>query len=149
MPGVGERVRFTVALTNAGPDPATSVEVSDLLPAGMVFDSGKPSQGSYNPGSGVWTVGTVKNKTVHTAHRRHGRLARAAHEHGGDQQFRSVRSEHLEQRGERFSGRLERRRCSWVGGYAARSAKATSGMESASSWVSACGDRPEETVLLR
>ena len=63
-PGVGERVRFTVALTNAGPDPATSVEVSDLLPAGMVFASARPSQGSYNPGSGVWTVGTVKNKTV-------------------------------------------------------------------------------------
>jgi uncharacterized repeat protein (TIGR01451 family) len=63
-PSVGQRVRFTVALTNAGPDPATSVEVSDLLPAGMVFVSASPSQGSYNPGSGVWTVGTMKNKTV-------------------------------------------------------------------------------------
>lgn len=63
-PNVGERVRFTVALTNVGPDPATSVEVSDVLPAGLVFVSTRPSQGSYSPGSGVWTVGTVKNKTV-------------------------------------------------------------------------------------
>ena len=43
-----------------GPDPATSVEVSDLLPAGLVFVSARPSQGSYSPGSGVWTVGTVR-----------------------------------------------------------------------------------------
>src|SRR5262249_39090555 len=45
--------------TNNGPDTATGVTVQDTLPAGVAFVSASPSQGSYNPGTGVWTVGTV------------------------------------------------------------------------------------------
>ena len=61
-PTVGETVTFTVALSNNGPSAATSVRVSDQLPAGLTFVSAKPSQGTYSSGSGVWTVGTVKKK---------------------------------------------------------------------------------------
>jgi uncharacterized repeat protein (TIGR01451 family) len=62
-PAVGSLVMFTVALTNNGPSAATSVGVADFLPAGLVFVSARPSQGTYT--SGVWAVGTVKNrKTV-------------------------------------------------------------------------------------
>ena len=39
---------FTVTLTNNGPDTATGVQVTDLLPAGLSFVSATPSQGSYD-----------------------------------------------------------------------------------------------------
>ncbi len=58
-PNVGDKITFTVTLSDNGPDPATSVQVTDLLPAGVTFVSATPSQGSYNAASGVWTVGTV------------------------------------------------------------------------------------------
>jgi uncharacterized repeat protein (TIGR01451 family) len=58
-PNVGDTITFTVTLTNNGPNPATNVTVNDALPAGLSFVSATPSQGSYNAGTGVWTVGTV------------------------------------------------------------------------------------------
>ena len=58
-PIVGSTITFTVTLTNSGPDPATGVQVNDLLPAGLTFVSATPSQGTYLSGTGVWTVGTV------------------------------------------------------------------------------------------
>ena len=35
--------------------------VADLLPAGLTFVSATPSTGSYNSGTGVWTVGNLAN----------------------------------------------------------------------------------------
>ncbi|HEX3152354.1 MAG TPA: hypothetical protein VHR66_30050 [Gemmataceae bacterium] len=58
-PNVGDQITFTVTLSNNGPDPATAVSVADQLPAGLTFVSAAPSQGNYNPATGVWTVGTV------------------------------------------------------------------------------------------
>jgi uncharacterized repeat protein (TIGR01451 family) len=58
-PLVGSAVIFTVALTDLGPDAATNVTVQDRLPAGLSFISATPSQGAYDPGSGLWVVGTV------------------------------------------------------------------------------------------
>src|SRR5262249_30045069 len=58
-PNVGDTVTFTVALTNAGPDAATGVIVSHLLPGGLPFLSPTPSQGSYDAVAGTWAVGTV------------------------------------------------------------------------------------------
>jgi uncharacterized repeat protein (TIGR01451 family) len=65
-PNVGDTVTFTITLTNNGPDTATNVQVSDLLPAGLTFVSATPSQGTYNSGTGVWTVGTVANAATQT-----------------------------------------------------------------------------------
>jgi uncharacterized repeat protein (TIGR01451 family) len=62
-PNVGETVTFTVGLANLGPDTATNVTLSDPLPPGLTFVSDTPSQGSYNPTTGVWTVGTVTTTT--------------------------------------------------------------------------------------
>ena len=54
-------VTFTLTARNSGPSPATNVLVSDLLPAGLAFQSATPSQGTYNSGTGAWTVGTLAN----------------------------------------------------------------------------------------
>jgi large repetitive protein len=65
---------YTITVNNAGPSSATSVSVSDTLPAGVTFVSATPSQGSC---SGTTTVtcslGTLANAatatvslTVHT-----------------------------------------------------------------------------------
>lgn len=59
-PNVGDTITFTVTLSNDGPDSATNVEVTDRFPAdGLQFLVATPSQGTYAPGTGVWTVGTV------------------------------------------------------------------------------------------
>jgi uncharacterized repeat protein (TIGR01451 family) len=58
-PGVGTNFTWTVTLSNAGPDAATNVTVQDALPAGVTFVSSATSQGTYNSGTGVWTIGTV------------------------------------------------------------------------------------------
>ena len=58
-PNVGNTISYTVTLTDKGPDAATNVRVTDLLPAGVTFVSAAPSQGTYVAGTGVWTVGTV------------------------------------------------------------------------------------------
>ncbi len=58
-PNVGDTITYTVTLTNNGPDGASNVVVTDLLPAGVTFVSSNATQGSYDSASGVWTVGTL------------------------------------------------------------------------------------------
>ena len=59
-PNVGSQVTFTVLVRNvAGSSTATGVEVTDVLPAGTTFVSSTATQGAYNSGTGVWTVGTL------------------------------------------------------------------------------------------
>ena len=60
-PAINTNVTFTVGVTNGGPDTAQAVVVADLLPAGLTFVSATPSTGSYNSGTGVWTVGNLAN----------------------------------------------------------------------------------------
>jgi uncharacterized repeat protein (TIGR01451 family) len=51
--GTGNPLTYTIAVSNAGPGPAASVVVTDVLPAGTTFSSATPSQGSC---SGTTTV---------------------------------------------------------------------------------------------
>ena len=60
-PALGSNVTFTVTATNSGPDAASGVSVSDLLPPGLTFVSATPSAGSYVAGTGVWMVGALAN----------------------------------------------------------------------------------------
>ena len=58
-PNVGDTITYTITLDNGGPERATDVQVTDPLPAGLTFVSATPSQGTYDPATGLWTVGTV------------------------------------------------------------------------------------------
>ena len=58
-PNVGNNITFTLTASNAGPDAATNVAITDVLPAGLTFVSSTPSQGTFASGTGVWTVGTI------------------------------------------------------------------------------------------
>jgi uncharacterized repeat protein (TIGR01451 family) len=58
-PHEGDTVAYTVTVTNNGPDDATGVQLTDLLPAGLTFVSDSPTQGTYHPASGLWDVGAL------------------------------------------------------------------------------------------
>jgi uncharacterized repeat protein (TIGR01451 family) len=58
-PAVGATITYTLGVTNAaGSATATGVAVTDLLPLGTSFVSATGS-GTYNSGTGVWSVGTM------------------------------------------------------------------------------------------
>jgi uncharacterized repeat protein (TIGR01451 family) len=65
-PKRGLEFNFTVTARNGGPDEATGLRVTDLLPAGISFVSAAPSQGSYSSSSGLWTVGSLANGATAT-----------------------------------------------------------------------------------
>ncbi len=58
-PDVGDTVRFSIVMDNAGPSTATEVEVTDKLPAGLTVVGINATQGVYDPASGIWNVGSV------------------------------------------------------------------------------------------
>jgi uncharacterized repeat protein (TIGR01451 family) len=65
-PGEGTSITYTVVLTNNGPFTGIGIQVTDLLPTGVTFVSATTSQGAYNSGSGLWTVGNMVASTVDT-----------------------------------------------------------------------------------
>ncbi|MCS7053839.1 MAG: choice-of-anchor A family protein [Ignavibacterium sp.] len=58
-PQNGDIITYTITVTNSGPGNATGVEVTDILPSGVIYQSSNPSQGSYNPSTGIWWVGNL------------------------------------------------------------------------------------------
>ena len=69
LPGeaeIGHNVTFTLQAGNLGPDTATGVTVTDLLPDGYSFVSATTVTGSYDPGSGLWTIGTLAHEEFAT-----------------------------------------------------------------------------------
>src|SRR5262249_28467895 len=58
---VGDTVTLFVSVFNNGPNQASGVVITDVLPAGMTFVSASPQQGSYVPSSGEWQVGDLQN----------------------------------------------------------------------------------------
>jgi uncharacterized repeat protein (TIGR01451 family) len=62
-PYVDDTISFTIALTNLGPRNATGVKVADKLPAGLSFVSSDVTRGTYDPASGLWTIGNLEDQT--------------------------------------------------------------------------------------
>ena len=58
-PRIGETVTFTVDVRNDGPMPGTSLAVTDHLPPGLSFISTTASRGTYEPATGIWTIGNL------------------------------------------------------------------------------------------
>ncbi|MBU7036413.1 MAG: DUF11 domain-containing protein [Theionarchaea archaeon] len=58
-PNVGDTITFTIIVYNDGPDACTDMTVEDVLPTGLSYVSSVVSQGTYDSGSGIWTVTTL------------------------------------------------------------------------------------------
>ena len=56
----GDVISWTLNVTNYGPNDAHGVYVIDQLPAGLKYVNSVATVGSYNPGSGRWYIGTIK-----------------------------------------------------------------------------------------
>ena len=65
-PNVGGTVIYTITVTNNGPSTDNNVSLTSLIPAGLTLSSNNPSQGTYNSGSGLWTIGSLVNGASET-----------------------------------------------------------------------------------
>jgi uncharacterized repeat protein (TIGR01451 family) len=66
-PDLGQNVTLTLTVSNNGPNAASGVVVSDLLPAGLTYVS-DDGGGAYNAASGDWTVGGLAVSASATLH---------------------------------------------------------------------------------
>ncbi len=58
---LNEQVIFTIEASNNGPEDATGITVSDILPAGLTYVSHQADSGTYELESGQWTLDTLTN----------------------------------------------------------------------------------------
>ncbi|WP_298153112.1 Ig-like domain-containing protein, partial [Flavobacterium sp.] len=65
-PATGDTITFTILAENDGPSDSTGVIVNDLLPSGYTYVSSVASVGSYNPATGVWSIGNLANSGSET-----------------------------------------------------------------------------------
>jgi len=57
--GDGDYILYTIVVTNHGPHNSTNVIVTDFLSSLVTFDYSSASQGSYDPITGLWTIGNL------------------------------------------------------------------------------------------
>ncbi len=58
---VGETIIYTITITNDGPEEASDIEVSNVLPSGLTYITGSnvPTGTNFDNGSGVWDLNNV------------------------------------------------------------------------------------------
>ena len=61
-PNYNDVITWSVVVKNNGPDCATGVEVSDVLPKSLIWLEDN-SNGRYNPETGLWEIGELANGT--------------------------------------------------------------------------------------
>jgi uncharacterized repeat protein (TIGR01451 family)/LPXTG-motif cell wall-anchored protein len=63
---VGTKLIYIIKVTNNGPSDATEVNVTDLLKDGVIYYKSTPSKGTYDSGTGIWTVGGLTGAETET-----------------------------------------------------------------------------------
>lgn len=63
---VGASAYFTIVVSNPSNSSISSATVTDLLPPGLVYESYTASIGTYNPGTGIWSIGSMAKNTTAT-----------------------------------------------------------------------------------
>ncbi|WP_429223818.1 hypothetical protein [Methanobacterium oryzae] len=63
-PYIHEVITSTLIVQNHGPDTATGVYVVDKLPDGLKYISSSANYGSYDPLTGIWTIGDLPNGAI-------------------------------------------------------------------------------------
>ena len=58
-PNIGDTITFTITVVNNGPSQASSIQVQDVLAAGLINVVATPSTGTY--ALGVWDLNTILN----------------------------------------------------------------------------------------
>jgi len=84
-----QQIVFTITATNNGDSDATNVQVTDVLTSSYGYVSQTPSKGSYDPNTGIWTIGTLEKDDVET-------LELTVVIQGGDQQTNTATIEAAE-----------------------------------------------------
>ena len=57
----GDYISYDIVVSNNGPDLATGVNVTDILPKGFVFVSSNASEGNYDPVTGLWFIDNLSS----------------------------------------------------------------------------------------
>ncbi|MGD9872967.1 MAG: SdrD B-like domain-containing protein [Kiritimatiellia bacterium] len=65
-PSTNQVIAWTLVVTNNGPSGTDGIEVTDVLPAKTAYISYGSSQGAYDNGSGIWSVGYMAAGDVET-----------------------------------------------------------------------------------
>ena len=65
-PDFGEIIKWSVVVSNNGPDIATNVQVNDLLDGGLIFVKSSSTKGNYDVKSGIWTIDSLAPETDET-----------------------------------------------------------------------------------
>ena len=58
-PYTGDTISITITAINNGPEDATGVQVTDIIPEGLKLNSFTTSKGTYDPDTGIWDIGSI------------------------------------------------------------------------------------------
>ena len=60
-PNIGDLVTITIRVKNNGPNTASGIKITDLLPSGLIYSSSSTRTGTYDSNSGVWTITSINS----------------------------------------------------------------------------------------
>ncbi|MEZ4883457.1 MAG: T9SS type A sorting domain-containing protein [Chitinophagales bacterium] len=63
---VGDFLTYSLVLLNKGSANATGVSVKDALPSGLSYIGSAASKGTYDSGTGIWTIGNLNSNSTAT-----------------------------------------------------------------------------------